>query len=219
MNIQNLICHDNDIRNQFLTHQNTKNASSNRCKSSIQDIFSGNARLAVTKRLHRTNLCSLFLHHSCHRRQTDQSRHQEKQYWKDLANVVNTLRIVTVTSVFGQIISRRNHPFRILEIFKILSGLGKLSLSICDFFLRICLSVLIFFPSILQFFASLLQIFGCRFQLFFIFCYLIFRIFKLLLILCNFSGSIIECHLTRQNFTPSPINLCLSIVNLSLRIV
>lgn len=76
--VHNAIPVNNNQRQDLLSDQNSQNTASHCGKKGIQQIFGCNRILAISQRLHCTDLGSLFFHHSCHGSQTYQCSHQEK---------------------------------------------------------------------------------------------------------------------------------------------
>ena len=190
---------DYNIRKDFFSDQDSQNASTHCSQQRIQQILRSNRIFSISQCLHGTDLCSLFLNHSRHGRQTYQCRNQEKDHRKYLTDILQTLRIITIIRILRKIITIRHYPLRFSDIINLLLRIRNLLLSVCDFFLSIRLSSLIFFPAILQIFLGLLDILSGILQLLLILCNLFLAICQLLLIRRNLFLTIHQLLFIRRN--------------------
>ena len=174
MRIHDLICIDNNVRKDFLSHQYSKDTSSCRCKECIPQIFRCNGKIPVSQSLHSSYLYSLFLYHTCHTGQTNQCRNKEKHNRKYFSDRTHTIRIFSESIIFYQCTSIIYIPFWILDLTDLLTGISKLFLAFCNFCFRCLLSVFIFFSGIGKFcfiFRNFCLSFFQRLLLCFQFCF------------------------------------------------
>ena len=150
-------CNDN-IRNDLLTDQHTKNTSTNCSQKCVADIFGRYCCFLISQSLHGTDLGTLFLHHTGHSGQTDQRRHQKKDHRKYLSDILQSFCIISIICVFRKILSVCHHPLRLFQIFQFLSGIRKLLFVLFYFLFCFLFGILIFLLTILQVFFTLLQI-------------------------------------------------------------
>ena len=163
MLIQDHISINNDKRQDLFPDQYPKDTSSQRCYQRISDVFSCDRSFSITESLHRSDLYTLFLYHSCHRCQTDQCCHQEKEYREHFSNRTHAVCIISVSLIFRQcILSRLHIPLRIFDFFdlslcvcnlllcirQLLLSICNLCLSVRDLFFRFFCCLLIFTPAI-----------------------------------------------------------------------
>ena len=172
MLIQDHIRINNDKRQDFFPNQYSENTSAQRCDQCITNVFSCDRSFSITESLHRSNLYTLFLYHSRHRRQTDQCCHQEKEYREHFSNGTHPVCIIPVSLIFCQrIFSRLHVPFRILDLFDLslcvcnfLLCIRKLLFSVCDLHLPVRDLVFSFFCCLLIFTPAIRKLLftGCK---------------------------------------------------------
>ena len=114
--VHNSIGFDDYIWKNFFTDQNTCSASSYCGKKRIVQIFGRNRKLPVAQGLQRSDLCSLFLYHSCHGSKTDQGCHKEKDHRENFSYTFDPVCIIPIIRIFRKIISVCDDPFRFFDL-------------------------------------------------------------------------------------------------------
>ena len=188
---------DDNIRKYFLTEQDAQQTSRNRCQKGIAQIFARNGMPFIPQCLKSTDLGSLLLHHSCHSCQADQRRHKKEYGRKYLADRAHPVRVFSVSAVLRKIGTVIDIPLRFLQILNLLFRIGQflfrifnLLFSVRDLLLSLCLTFIVLFPAVCDFLLCIGQ--------------LRLRVSQL-----PFSG---------LNLIPSCVNLCLTGLQLCLRV-
>ena len=154
---------DNDIRKNLFSEKYSCDASACCSQKCVAEILGCNGCFSVAQRFHGSDLGSLFLHHSCHRGKTDQSRYKEEYHRENLSDVFQPLCVITKIRIFRKVITICDDPLRCFNIIHLFLGILDLLLGFRNFFIGLFFAILIFFLSIGKLVFCILQIFFCIF--------------------------------------------------------
>ena len=180
MLIHDAICIDNYPREYLFPEQRTENASPDGRQKRIFHVFPGYVQLAVAQSLHRSDLRPLFLNHSRHCGQADQSRHEEEYHREYLSQVRHTVGIFAIARIIRECSPVIHVPPGFPEISQLLLSIRNLLLGIQKLFFSIfnLLPGLVYL--FLSFLPALLIVFPAIFELLLILGNLFLRVRNLL---------------------------------------
>ena len=150
MYIHNLIGRHDNIRKCLLSDQNSRQRTAEGGRQGITHIFGGNGKLTVSQRLQCSNLGPLFLDHTGHGCQADQSRHHKEEYREHFADGPHPVCIIRISAVIRRTVPVIDIPVRLINACDFIFCIQYLNFRIRNLFFRFFLPFFIFFPAICQ---------------------------------------------------------------------